>query len=94
MKVAEQLRVVRIEVLGVVLALDQQDRLAFAHNGVVYLLPFLDPDVGNELRVHLEGVKHIVAQQLYKGHNKRILGCFFGLDLRAQLFDPPCKLQY
>ncbi len=64
------------------LAFDEDGGLAFFHDGVVDLLPFLDTDVGDEFGVNLEGVKYVVAQYLDKGHDERVLGRFLCFELR------------
>lgn len=86
MEIAEQLGIVRVEFFEVVLAFDEDGGLAFFHDGIVDLLPFLDADIGDEFRVDLERVKYVVAQYLDKWHDERVLGGFLGFELRQQFF--------
>src|SRR3546814_802411 len=88
-EVAEELAgVVDIQWLADLLAFDQDLDLPILEDGIVDLLAFLGSDVTNELGNHFCRVEDVVAEHaLYEGHDKGVLGSFFGLNDRLLLTD-------
>jgi hypothetical protein len=79
---AEQLRrVLDLQRLRRLLALDEDLHLAVAHDRVVDLLALLEAEVGRELGHHLEGIEDVVAEDRGdERHDERVLRRLLRLD--------------
>jgi hypothetical protein len=73
-----------------VFAFEQYDRFPFTQNSVVYLFPFLDANVGAQLRSDFSRIKNVISQSAYERHEQRVFCGFLCLYV-LQLFRDTCR---